>query len=364
MRAKLAKFMIFIGISFFTYSNCFGGAYEQLLQMSGGKLPDVPTPTAVCDTSIAGNCQSGSQIKPSTSSISKPHSSLSPSQSMAVGIFGSLFSGFFDGLFNYNNNAYNAQQEAEQRAKEEYQKQQELLNQQKKQALDKWHKIQQNQTSQSTANNQTSTSLGFKTLGSTLQPFQSSQTSLTTANNQNNTYSGFFNTPQVLPSNLDSSTNAYKNDDFNNIVGDMVSNTSNNALNELGKAYLEKYHDSNLLLAKSKLESQKINKLGKYVSEKTFDNTIGIATIIIDYKNEGLSKAISSGVDFVISLLEIPQTNIALMGARTYSSLVFNALEKDLTSISNAVGMDFNYKEFVDNNLTPMQKSVYEWVRW
>ncbi len=365
MCMKFAKFIIFIGIGFFIYGNCFGGAYEQLLQMSGGKLPDVPTPTFVCDSSIPGNCQSGSQIKPSTSksSVSKPHSSLSPSQSMAVGIFGSLFSGFFDGLFNTNNNAYNAQQEAEQKAKEEYQKQQELLNQQKKQALDKWHKIQQNQTTQ-TQTNQTNTSLGFKTLGSTLQPFQSNQPSLATANNQTNTYSGFFNTPQPLQTSLDtSSSNSYQNDDFNNMFSNVLSNSASDALQEAGKASLEGYHELNLQTAKNNLESQKIAKLGKYVDEKTFENTIGIATIIIDYKKEGLSKAIGSGVDFLISKIGIPQANIALMGGRLYSNTVFNLLKKDLTSLSNAVGLDFNYNEFVDNNLTPMQKGVYEWLK-
>ncbi|MGB9756128.1 MAG: hypothetical protein ACPLXO_04505, partial [Desulfurella sp.] len=129
----------------------YAGAWEQaqeLCKSSGGNCNyNIPTPTPSIDKSY-----STTPSNPKPSSYTKPKApALSPSQSMTIGIFGSLLSGLFSGIGDFSSNDYDYEQAQKQKAYEEEQKK---LMLQKQNALNKWHAIQSStQSSSSNAQN-------------------------------------------------------------------------------------------------------------------------------------------------------------------------------------------------------------------
>lgn len=342
MRRVFECFVLLFSLSIAVFA--YGGAWEQaqeLCRQSGGNCNyDIPTPTPSIDHNYSNQAQPSApktHTKPSAPS-------LSPSESMAIGIFGSFLSGLFSGLMNPPDITDNDYLQAQKQR--EYEEQQKLLMQKKQQALKTWHDIknQSQLDTQPTKQNQ-SPSLGFKTLGSSLVPFKW----------QN----------KVDPKELDNNITLAQNQsqyDLNHEVGNFIGNRLNDLVQEGGKVFLEKYHKSNILLAETLKERKKIKGLGKLVGDNAYENTIGIANIIVNYKTDGVAKAIQSMADFSVVKLSIPQANFTLEAGKAYSRFVFNLLDKSLTDISNAVGMDFNFKEFIDNNFNSYQKGVYEYL--
>jgi hypothetical protein len=353
---ELFILFVFLNIPIFVY----GGAWEQaqeLCRQSGGNCDyNIPTPTPSIDRSYSNQPQPSTPKTSTSKTYKKPNSSsLSPSQSMTIGVFGGLLNGLFSGLMNPPDTTDYDYQQAQQ--KKAYEEQQKLLMQKKQQALKTWHAIKDQSQSQSQSQTQTQTqttqqnqnpSLGFKTLGSSLVPFQW----------QN----------KINPKELDSSITLAQSQsqfDLNHEVQIFVGNRLNDLVEEGGKDFLEKYHNSNVLRAKAEelplKEQLKINGLKKYVKSESVDNALFVGKIIVEYK-DGVSNFLQNLADFAILKIGIPQANYALEAGRAYSRLGFHLLDYDLTKISNAVGMDFNFKEFINNNFNAYQKGVYEWL--
>jgi hypothetical protein len=337
---ELFVLFVFLNIPIFAYAGAWEQAQELCRQSGGNCNYNIPTPTPSIDRNYSNQPQPSA---PKT--YTKPRSpSLSPSESMTIGIFGSLLSGLFSGLMNPPDTPNDDYLQAQKQ--KEYEEQQKLLMQKKQQALKTWHAIKdQPQSETQTAQQNQNPSLGFKTLGSSLVPFKW----------QN----------KINPKELDSSITLAQNQsqfDLNHEVQNFFGNRLNDLAQEGGNDFLEKYHKSNILLAETLKERKKIKGLGKFVGDNVYENTIGIASIIVDYKTDGVAKALQSVADFSILKIGIPQANFTLEAGRVYSRSVFNLLDKTLTKISNAVGMDFDFQEFINNNFNAYQKGVYEWL--
>lgn len=344
MRRVFNLFVLFVLLNMPIFA--YGGAWEQaqdLCRQSGGNCNfNVPTPTPSIDRSHSNQPQSS---EPKT--YTKPSSpSLSPSESMTLGIFGSFLSGLFSGLFNFSDTTNNDDYIKAQKQKE-YEEQQKLLMQKKQQALQTWHALRNQPQSNTQTTKQTqNTSLSFKTLGSSITPFKWQD--------------------KVDPKELDNSISLAQNQsqlDFNHELNKFFTNRLNDLVQEGGKDFLNKYHKSNITLAETLKERKKIKGLGKLVGDNAYENTLGIASIVVDYKTDGVTKALQSVADFLVLKIGIPQANFTLEAGRIYSRSVFNLLKKDLVDISNAVGMDFDYENFIKTNLTNSQKGVYDWLK-
>ncbi|OSS42186.1 hypothetical protein DESAMIL20_1739 [Desulfurella amilsii] len=336
---ELLVLFVFLNIPIFTYAGAWEQAQELCKQSGGNCNYNIPTPTPSIDRNYSNKPQPSA---PKTYKKSRSPS-LSPSESMTIGIFGSLLGGLFSGLMNPPDTTNDDYLQAQKQ--KEYEEQQKLLMQKKQQALKTWHAIKDQSQSETQATQQNQDqSLGFKTLGSSIVPFK---------------WQDKINTKELSSSvALMQSQNQF---DLNHEVQNFFGNRLSDLVQEGGKVFLEKYHKSNILLAETLKEQKKIKGLSKFIGDNVYENTLGIASIIVDYKIDGVAKALQSIADFSILKIGIPQASFTLEVSKVYSRFVFNLLGKDLTEISNAVGMDFDFKEFINNNFNAYQKGVYEW---
>lgn len=349
---KWVKVLV-VAIVFSVPTYAFSGAWEQaqeLCKQSGGNCNyNIPTPTLSVDKSHP----SKPKVAPKTYTHKTPPS-LTPSQSIAVGIFSGLFSGLFSNLLSPpDTSEYDRIQAQKQK---EYEQQKKFLMQQKQKALAKWHAIADDNQKQTDnpALFASPSPLGFKTLGSTLQPFK---------------WESKVN-PQVLNEPKFNQISSQSVFDFNNEIQIFIENRLDNLIEAGGSNFLEQYHKKNLMLAQSLKENKKLQTLGKFVSEETFENTFGVASILVSYKQGGFIKATQTTADFIVSKIGIPQASFTLEAGRLYSRFGFKLLEKDLTDISNALNTlssanisSFDFKEFVNQNFNAKQKAVMDWLK-
>jgi hypothetical protein len=98
---------------------------------------------------------------------------------------------------------------------------------------------------------------------------------------------------------------------------------------------------------------------------KIYGNLLGIGKVSVSLANKKYGKAAGQVLDIIVSRIRCPQAQFAVDGGRIYANTSFRALDNFMNKAMQATGNSFDGKKFwtdLKQQMNPGQKAIFNWV--